>query len=58
VLGFPDACVREYKDLGADGFQVMEIVAIQISTLKASLEVTNSQYPPITIQRFRESTDC
>ncbi len=26
VLGFPDAYLRGYKDLGADGFQVMEFV--------------------------------
>jgi hypothetical protein len=26
VLGFPDAYLRGYKDLGADGFQVMELV--------------------------------
>jgi len=58
VLEFPDAYVRGYKDLGADGLQVMKLVAIQISPLEAPLELTNSQYPPITIQRFRESTVC
>lgn len=26
VLGFPDAYLRGYKDLGADGFQVLELV--------------------------------
>lgn len=26
VLGFPDAYLRGYKDLGADGFEVMELV--------------------------------
>ena len=52
LLGFPDQYVRGYRDLGEDGFAIMEVVP-DVSDIMATLRVRSRAAPPLRAARRR-----